>query len=242
MKQIPPLPSETAAAAHRPRPPLLVLVWVLAIGLLAAAWLGGDAAWGMLGLVLVSSVAFLPALRRGNPVAWLGWTVSLAALGWLTLRGHGWTVLELLPAVVNAALCLLFVTSLRGPASLIERVIVAIEGIDHLALPGVRRYARRLTAAWALLFGLQALALALSHLVLATGMASPRWQSLLHGYQAFGCHLLVIGFMLIEHRLRRLLLPQVAHRSLPGFLHALLRCWPEVAGARARPGAGHEHA
>lgn len=214
-----------------PRPTRALLAWGVAVGLLAAAWLGGDAGWGMLALAFVASVAFMPSLRRGSAVAWLGWTVSLTALGWLTLRGHGWMVLELLPAMINGALCVLFLTSLRGPASLIERVIVAIEGVDHLALPGVRRYARRLTAAWALLFGLQALALVLSHLILSANMAGPRGQSLLHGYQAFGCHLFVISFMVIEHRLRRRLLPQVEHRSLPGFIHALLRCWPEVAGA-----------
>lgn len=221
---------------------MIFLAWAVAIALLAAAWLGGEAAWGMLGLACVASAAFLPALRRGKPRAWVTWTALLAALGSVTLAGHAWTVLELLPAVVNAALCLLFASSLRGRASLIERVIVALEGADHLALPGVRRYARRLTAAWAMLFALQATALSLSHLILAANLAGPHWQPLLHGYQAFGYHLLVIAFMVVEHRLRRLVLPHVQHRSLPDFLRALLRCWPQVAGARTEQDTGHDHA
>lgn len=221
--------------------PPVWLVWGAAVALLAAAWLTGTAAWGILGLAILLSVACMKPLRQGSRPVWLAWTALMAALAWLALSGHGWHLLALLPAGVNAALCLLFATTLRTPSSLIERIIAAMESPAHAELHDVRRYARRLTAAWALLFGMQAILLCVAHAVIATGVAGPAWLAVLHGYQAFGCHLLVIVFMCAEHRFRRHQLPHVEHRSFAGFMVALVRCWPQVMASR-NISAEHGHA
>lgn len=210
-----------------------VLVYALLLGgaaLTGSLWLDELAALALSGLLL------LPGLRRGRAVAWLAWLAAAAGLAVLGLHGNGRFALDCMPVLVNVALCLVFArTLMRGREPLIARIIEVLEGRARLALPRVAGYARALTWAWALLFGVQALLLALlavcaqPHGLLATfGLASPiavegsAWSV----YQHFGSYALAPAFLVAEYAFRRWHLRHIPHVSLPLFAMRLARRWP----------------
>jgi uncharacterized membrane protein len=171
--------------------------------------------------------ALLLALAAGMPVlrpALLGLCgVALIPVAF----GYGESALALMPALIAALIGWIFARTLRrGRRPLIARMIAAMDGEEMLRDDGIARYARRLTGLWA---GWQA-ALALLGLLLAIVAiccaADWRW---LPGPRLFGAVLLpaaVVALLLGEFLLRPHLLPQAPRRSLPQFLHGLLRAWP----------------
>ncbi|UXI68709.1 xanthomonadin biosynthesis protein [Tahibacter amnicola] len=111
------------------------------------------------GLVLLS-VLLWPSLIRGGRVAWTFWGLSAAGGAALIVHGNADAALLLLPVLINAAIAGFFArTLLPGNRPLVARAIVAIEGEERLALPGVAGYALGLTWAWAIVLGAQALVL-----------------------------------------------------------------------------------
>ena len=151
------------------------------------------------------------------------------------------------PVLVNAALCVLFGSTLaRGREPLIARIIDVIEGAARLALPRVSAYARALTQAWTLLFGVQAVVLATlvaciepEGVFARFGAAPPlhvgdggRW------YLHFGSYALVGAFMLAEYAFRRWHLREIPHAPLPVFLAQLARRWPALVRRFADDAAG----
>jgi len=199
----------------------------------AATWLEELAAFMLVSLVL------WPALRRRSVIASIAWLVAAVLIAALALCGHGDITIDFMPVAVNAALCALFARTLaRARTPLIALAIGAIEGPARLALPGVADYARRLTAAWAILLGAQAIALAVlvvcavpDGLLAAFGHAPPfavggsGWRWFLH----LGSYLGVIAFIVIEYAYRRWHLRHIPHASLATFLRNLALRWPALA-------------
>jgi len=233
----PPASASTAAAPVRGSRLFVVGVAAYVVLLLIArltgrSWLDELAAFALVGVFL------LPGLRRGSARAWTAWLATAALLVLLGARGNGHFALDVLPVVIDVALCAVFARTLaRGREPLIARIIGVLEGHQRLALPRVAAYARALTLAWALLFGAQAVLLgALVVLarpggVLATlGIASPlaiegdAW----HGYRQFGHLALVPAFLIAEYLFRRFWLRHVPHMPLPLFVGRLVRRWPAL--------------
>jgi uncharacterized membrane protein len=101
-------------------------------------------------LMVLLTVVLAPALVAGRLPAWLIWTGGSAGMLALASRGLLPVVLDLVPVLVNALLAWFFGrTLLAGRQPLIAHFIASIEGPSRLALPGVARYARHLTAFWA---------------------------------------------------------------------------------------------
>lgn len=211
-------------------PPARVLVVaVLAVAALfvaayvsANAWLNEVAVFALLSLLLQSG------LRRRKPLAWIAWLVCAAGLVALGNTGNGRFALDALPAILNAAFCVVFASSLgRDSTPLIARLIEAIEGSARLALPRVAGYARALTWAWAVLLGTQAvllgwLALHDAGMIANSSLAASSWRWYLH----FGGFALVPAFLILEYAFRRWWLRHIAHASLVQFLRQLARNWP----------------
>jgi len=170
--------------------------------------------------LLLAVAAGMPALRRV--------LLGLAACALIAVvLGYGDATLAALPALIAALIGWIFARTLRaGRRPLIARMIAAMDGEGMLHDPGIAHYARRLTGLWAAWQG----ALALIGVVLAVAAsccaAATAW---LPGPRLFGAALLpaaVIALLLGEFLLRPRLLPQAPRRTLPQFLHGLLRAWP----------------
>lgn len=233
------LPNPPAAEPSRRRSRALgagVIAYVAILGAAIATrqgWLDEIAA------MLLASLFLAPSLRRGSRAAWLFWIATAALLAALAWRGRGEIALDLLPVIVNAALCLLFAGTLDAAREpLIARLIGAIEGASRLALPGVGTYARRLTLAWALFLGMQAAALLVivlfrspDGLLQALGIDPPFalrgafWP----GYVHVGSYVGVIAFFVLEYIFRRLHLRDIPHVPPARFAAQLIRRWPAIA-------------
>jgi uncharacterized membrane protein len=235
-----PVPPTAAQPARRSR--ALACGLAAYVVLLLAAFLTGNALLDEFAAFALISVLLLPGLRRGRVGAWLTWLAIAAALAWLAHSGHGEVALDSLPVLINAALCFVFARTLRpGREPLIARIIGILEGPERLAQPGVERYARRLTWAWALVLGLQACLLCV---VVACSVPAglfarfgeqppfaipPAWRWYLH----LGSYVLVLGFLVLEYAYRRWHLRHLVHAPLPVFLARLARRWPALAASFA---------
>ncbi|HEY2395027.1 MAG TPA: hypothetical protein VGH81_03460 [Rudaea sp.] len=171
--------------------------------------------------------ALLLALAAGIPVlrpALLG-LCGVAIIP--VVLGYGESALALMPALIAALIGWIFARTLRsGRRPLIARMIAAMDGEEMLRDEGIARYARRLTGLWAGWQGALALLGLLLAIVATCCAADWRW---LPGARLFGAVLLpaaVVALLLGEFLLRPHLLPQAPRRSLPQFLHGLLRAWP----------------
>jgi 3-hydroxymyristoyl/3-hydroxydecanoyl-(acyl carrier protein) dehydratase/uncharacterized membrane protein len=207
------------------------------VALLLAAFLTKSALLDEMAAFALVSLLLLPALRGGRASAWAVWLTAAGALVWLARGGRGQLAIDALPILINAALCGLFArTLIAGREPLIARIIGVIEGPQRLALPGVARYARRLTWAWALLLGVQACALLVvaacsvpEGLFATFGVQPPitmasAWRWYLH----LGSYALVIGFLVLEYAYRRWHLRHIPHAPLPLFIARLARRWPAL--------------
>lgn len=212
---------------------LAIYVVSLAAALASAnVWLEAFAAWVLVSLLLS------PGLRRRSLSAWTLWLLGGAGFFALAARGHGRLALDVLPILVNAALCLLFARTLaHGREPLIARIIEVLEGRERLALPRVAAYARGLTLAWALLLGAQAALLALlltftrpDGLLDALGVApsfavaGTAWRWYLH----VGSYALVLTFLVLEYAFRRRYLAHLPHAPMAQFIARLMRRWPAL--------------
>ncbi|MEO5626675.1 MAG: xanthomonadin biosynthesis protein [Dokdonella sp.] len=235
-----PVPPPAAPTARRSR--AFVFGLIAYFVLLLAAFLTGNMLLDELAAFALLSVLLLPGLRRGRVLTWSGWLAIAAVLAWLAHRGQGQLALDSLPIIINMALCFVFARTLRpGRQSLIARIIGILEGPERLAQPGVERYARRLTWAWALVLGLQAclllvvVACAVPDGAFARFGARPpltippagRW------YLHLGSYVLVLGFLVAEYAYRRWRLRHLPHPPLPVFLARLARRWPALAASFA---------
>ena len=232
-----PIPPSTTTSARRSH--FGVVFVALYLGVVAAAFVLERAWLDEVATLMVATLLFWPGLRRGHVAATAIWAAIALVVAALAYAGHGEIALDLLPVVVNAALCVLFAHTLaNGRTPLIARAIAVLEGPERLAQPRVAAYARELTRAWALLLGAQALLLALliacavPRGVLASfGVAAPiavagdAWRTYLH----FGSYAVVLAFFAIEYAWRRWYLRHIEHMPPQQFAKGLVRHWPALA-------------
>jgi len=152
------------------------------------------------------------------------------------MAGRIQLALSALPIVILCAVSWLFARTLRrGHEPLIVRCVRVIEGDERLALPGVARYARGVTAYWACVLAAQAivllLLLLLAHpggLLDAFGVHAPL--SIPHDallwYPEAGCWIVLVLAFAAEYAFRRWYLRRVPHPPLKRFLLRLVQRWP----------------
>ncbi|MBN8738891.1 MAG: hypothetical protein BGP24_13215 [Lysobacterales bacterium 69-70] len=147
----------SAAPSHRLQHLALTLLLLYPLLLVAAywhqqSWLSALAALDLISLLL------LGGLWRGRALAWAAWLAAGAGTAALLRHGQVEIALLLVPVAINAGMAWFFARTLpTGRRPLVARAILAFEGEQRLAQPGVAAYARGLTWAWTLLLALQAL-------------------------------------------------------------------------------------
>ena len=191
---------------------------------------------GAMALALLAVMLLLAPLARGRWWAWLA--LAAAAAGILALRRAGLVEVPMLlvPVVFVALVAWWFARSLRGGrVALITRIVAEIEKVEAPAMaPGLLRYTRGLTAAWAWLLALLAvvnLALALvavpDGLLARLGAPSP-WSITQSQWSWFAnvCNYGIVGgFFLVEFQLRKRRFPG-RYRSFADFLRQLAGLGP----------------
>lgn len=219
--------SPAHGALRRVTLPLLLAYPVLAV----AGALTGRALFSLVALWLLLTLWMLPKLLDRSVRAWLGWMLALAAMLALAELGLTDALLEAVPLLIVAGLSGWFGRSLRqGCEPLVARFIRVLEGAEHLAQPGVRRYARQITAFWAGLLALQALALAvLMVLGLAGGAPLPTWARV---YQHVGGYLLIGLAFAAEYLYRRWRLRHLQHPGLHAQALQMMQRWPQLLHGR----------
>lgn len=210
---------------------LLLLTLGLYLTLVAAALITRNGWLSALCAMLLGSALLAPRLLARQLWAWLAWMLLGATLWLLAHGGHGRLALDFLPVAINLALAVLFGHTLfAGRRPLIERAIVAIEGEEHLRLPRVAAYARKLTYAWTLLFLVQALSLAL-----LIGSGASQHSNVAALWLHLGGYILPAVFMVAEYAFRRRYLSHVAQPPLWRFLQQLARNWHRLLHDASKP-------
>jgi len=217
------------------RPTLLML---LAYPLLAIAGaLTHRQVFALAALLLLVTVVMLPRLLARRVAPWLAWLGLLAALLLLWRQGWAGLLLEAVPVLINALLAVWFGRTLATSEPLVARFIVALEGAQRLAQPGVARYARQITWGWTLLLGAQALVLTVlllgaGHhgLLVRLGIVSPlplpdRWVA---AWMHVGTYALLGAAFVLEYGYRRWRLRHLSHPPLHGMLLQLALRWPQL--------------
>ena len=231
--------SDSRRAGGRPLP-LLLAYPLLAL----AGAITHRQSLSLAAFALLLSLVLWPALRGRRPGAWLTWMGLLGAMAWLAMHGLAALVLDTVPVTLNLMLAWVFGRTLRaGRQPLVAQIIQAIEGAPRLAMPGIARYARQLTAFWAALLVAQALLLSLllacqvpGGVFARMGMASP-WpvpQAWAQGYAHVGAYLLLGLVFALEYLFRRWHLRHLPHLGLHALLHRLALRWPQLIRGRNR--------
>jgi uncharacterized membrane protein len=165
-------------------------------------------------LVWLLAIALAGALRARRPWAWATLVGGALLLYWLVVSGEGRLALYVPPALIPAALFILFAQSLRpGATPLISRVASAMRG-EPLPAPLVG-YTRHVTVLWCGVFVVMfasAVSLAL--------WASPQLWSLMTNV----VHYLVLGVIfVVEFAYRRIRYRELEPWGLFEFLRRLVR-------------------
>jgi uncharacterized membrane protein len=196
-----------------------------------------DGVLAALALGDIALIVLLGPLLRRRPWAWLLLAV-LVALLWRLASSPLATLPLLLPPVLFVGwVAWVFARSLRrGRVPLITRVVAPLYGRAPTTLdPALQRYARGLTAAWALLLStlcLANLALALfsvpGGLLARLGVQPPLAVPDVHGslFANLLVYAVVGGFFLGEYAWRRRRFPQRPYRDLPDFLRRMAALGP----------------
>ena len=228
-------------ASMRWLPPLLILYALLA--LLGSVLHLPALSLGAAALLLLALA--IPVLRRPSVAGALLWLLVAALLLVPAALGRVQLALAGLPVVILGALSWLFARSLSGDREpLIARCIRVIEGEQRLALPGVSRYARGVTAYWAIVLGAQAAVLFAIWLLAKPGgvlglfgvrlpFAPPH--EALAWYPEMGCWAVLIVAFAIEYAFRRWTMRRIPHPPLKRFLTNLVRRWPQLVREEVRP-------
>jgi len=233
-------PTEQASSAIDTRRyvwPLLLAYPVLAIT--------GDVThrqiFPLIALLLLASALMLSRLLTRRIGPWLVWLMLLAMLVLSSLFGFADLLLESVPILVSALLAIGFGRTLGTSEPLVARFIVALEGPERMAQPGVARYALEITWSWTILLAAQALTLVVMLLcaehtgVLARlGFASPlpvsdRWAAIcLH----VGGYLVLAVAFALEYGYRRWRLRHLSHPGLHDMLLKLMLQWPRLMNSK----------
>jgi uncharacterized membrane protein len=172
-----------------------------------------------LALVWLLMVSLSGALLHRRPWAWIVFILGSAALYALVTMNQGLYALYVPPAVIPAALFILFARSLReGETPLVTNVATAIRG-EPLP-PDLLVYTRHVTQLWCVV----CLALFISAVTLAVWASPPLWSLMTNIV-----HYLVLGAVFVlEFAYRRI---RFRHHEHTGLLQYLRR----LAQTRIRP-------
>ena len=217
--------------------PLLAHMAVRADSLLLTA-----ASIGALALLVL-----LPGLLRGNLSAWLTALAIGGALALLSQQSLIWLPLYAPAVLGDLVVAWVFArTLLPERVPLVERIVRLLHGPDEQLNPDIAPYARRLTLAWAVLFGLLgliSLGLALfaepNGILVLLGLR-PLLTVSQHSWSLFANfieYLLVAGFFAVEYGYRRRRFPEQPYANVLDFLKRMLTVAPEAvisAGRRER--------
>ncbi|MEO8459606.1 MAG: hypothetical protein ABI451_03680 [Dokdonella sp.] len=208
----------------------------------------GNAALSAFSTLILLTIVLTPSLVDRRVWAWIAWATIIAAVLVLTLSGHGKLAFDAVPILINLALAIFFGRTLfdqREP--MIARAIVALEGEQRLALPGVASYARHLTLAWTLLFAVQACLLSIVFCCrTAEGVfAALGWPTPLslptesaNAYLRFGGYLVTLAFFVVEYPIRRWRLRHLPHAPAHNFAGNLATNWHRILHDRKLPADG----
>ena len=234
MNSAAPAPSHLGATTKR-----LALILLLAYPLLLLAALWSQRSWlsAVAALDLIS-LLLLGGLVRGHILAWCGWLFAVVGTALLLRRGHAAIVLLLVPVFINAGMAWFFGRTLgTGRRPLVARAILAFEGEQRLAQPGVSRYARSLTWAWTLLLAAQAVLMLLCaacalpngilpRLGVAPPLAIPG--GLANWYLHLGGFVVIGVFSVLEFAWRNWHLRHLPHENPRRYFATVVRNWRRV--------------
>lgn len=166
---------------------------------------------GLIALAALAAWLLRPGLRVHHPGAWLALALIITVTAAGLAAGRALTVLYLPPVLVTLLLLMVFAaTLLPGRTPLITAVALHMGETDT---PAVRRYTRRVTWGWSLLFA----ALAAQNTALAL-WASPAVWSLFANILNY---VIVAVAFLVEFRLRHRYLPGHRYPSFIAFVRGL---------------------
>lgn len=217
---------------------VLRVALLLAYPLLShVASLRGEGGWAALALFGLVVLCLLDALARRRPLAWLALLAAGVALAWTGRSPLAWMLLLAPPVVFPLLVAWGFARSLRpGRVPLIARIIHALHAQAGAPVDArLERYARRLTAAWALLLAtLAAINLALAMSAVPDGLLAAfgyrPWWPLSHAQWSWCANVadwgLIGGFFVAEYALRCRLFPQRPYRSVGQFARQMGRLGP----------------
>jgi uncharacterized membrane protein len=172
-------------------------------------------------LTLLALVTLLPSLARGAAGAWFALLLVAGACWWLSTVEQTIVLLYLPPIIVPAFLACVFAnTLLSGRTPLIAQLIRLLQAPGDEPESAVWSYARRLTAAWTVLF----VALVVFNLALAA-LAQPHVWSLFTNLLEY---LIVAAFFAIEYAYRRQRFPRQPYRNMFDFVRRLLAAMPRL--------------
>jgi uncharacterized membrane protein len=201
------------------------------------------------GVALAAVVLLAPGLARGNLAAWTAAVTIVSVFAIAASRRWIWLSLYLPPVLGDVFGAWLFGhTLLSGRIPLIERLVRRLHGAPDRPLdPAITRYARSLTFAWALLFGLlgaTGLALALfavpNGVLILLGFTPPvsvpqtAW-SWFANVAAYG---IAAGFFVLEYAYRKMRFPHQPQNSFLEFVRALLAIAPSLIELESRTPRG----
>jgi uncharacterized membrane protein len=172
-------------------------------------------------LTLLALVTLLPSLARGAAGAWVSLLMVAGACWWLSTLEQTIVLLYLPPIIVPAFLaCVFGNTLLPGRTPLIAQLIRLLQPPGDEPEDAVWSYARKLTAAWTVLF----VALVVFNLALAA-LAAPHVWSLFTNLIEY---LIVAAFFAIEYAYRRQRFPRQPYRNMFDFVRRLLAAMPRL--------------
>lgn len=221
----------------RPQRLGLLLLAAYPLLLLAALWLQRSWISAVAALDLIS-LLLLGGLLRGSRMIWALWLGAVAGTFVLSVRGQAEIVLLLVPVAINAGMAWFFGRTLgAGQRPLVARAILAFEGEQRLAQPGVTRYARSLTWAWTLLLAGQAVLMLLCaacaqpngilpRLGLEPPLAIPG--GLANWYLHLGGFVVIGMFSVLEFAWRNWHLRHLPHESPRAYFATVVRNWRRV--------------
>jgi uncharacterized membrane protein len=193
---------------------------------------------------VLALLAMLPGLVRGNLTAWAAALIVGFTLALLSQQSLVWLPLYAPAVISDAAVAWVFArTLLPERVPLVERIVRLLHAPDEKLNPAIPPYARRLTLAWAGLFGAFGLiSLVLALLAVPNGIlvllgSHPVVSVSQHTWSLFANiieYLLAAGFFAIEYGYRRYRFPEQPYANVLDFLRRMLSVAPTAISSEGR--------
>ena len=195
-------------------------------------------------IAALALLVLLPGLLRGSASSWLASLVIAGALALLSQQSLIWLPLYAPAVLSDLVVAWVFARTLlpeREP--LVERIVRLLHAPEEELNPAIAPYARRLTLAWAVLFGsigLVSLGLALfaepNGILVLLGLrpvitVSQHSWSLFANFIEYG---LVAVFFAVEYGYRRYRFPEQPYANVLDFLTRMATVAPEAIVSEGR--------